>query len=477
MELRKPKAGLLLIGAQRFTAIGEGSARGSYRQRKANEADWMAAEAGERFDVVFPGVIYGLEDINRAIDQYVFEKVDFVLAIYLSWSEDFTWARFLRDMPPVPILFAHRMRDSVTLGDTHDEDEFCEYLCCGGLVGALEASGDNARWQRSLFETQIGTWDEVLVRAVQFGNAARARALLRQSRAGLLASYNEVMWSTYVDPYLVFMKAGPELGFYSVAELEDCVGEISPELARQTANRLSAAYPLNPDVDEEKFLASVRATLGLELLAQKHRLDLLVLNDIDPILLTKIGLRPGFYPTNPDVSCVIVPEGDVGSGLAAYMLRLLTGKTVHYIEPFHIDLPSDTFEGGHAGPNDYTHPDGRTRIARDVRFAKTNYKYAGAPFMWHVFPQGVQTMVHVSQHGGGFILTAALVESLPTEMHLASYSHGRFRMIGQSCRDYFGKLLQTGVTQHFVLVEGDVMSEILQLGRLLDFETHDLGRG
>ena len=136
---RRPRMGLLLISPERFQTIGEGTARGSYKERKQKEAEWMAKEASAIAEVTFPGVIYTAEDVKRAIDAFVTAKVDYVLAIYLSWAEDFAWIRFLRDMPACPVLFCHRMRDKIELKDTHDDDEFAEYLCCGGLGGSPAA--------------------------------------------------------------------------------------------------------------------------------------------------------------------------------------------------------------------------------------------------------------------------------------------------------------------------------------------------
>ena len=121
---RRPRMGLLLISPERFQTIGEGTARGSYLERKQKEAEWMAKEASAIAEVTFPGVIYTAEDVKRAIDAFVTAKVDYVLAIYLSWAEDFAWIRFLRDMPACPVLFCHRMRDKIELKDTHDDDEF-----------------------------------------------------------------------------------------------------------------------------------------------------------------------------------------------------------------------------------------------------------------------------------------------------------------------------------------------------------------
>ena len=467
---RRPRMGLLLISPERFQTIGEGTARGSYLERKQKEAEWMAKEASAIAEVTFPGVIYTAEDVKRAIDAFVTARVDYVLAIYLSWAEDFACIRFLRDMPACPVLFCHRMRDKIELKDTHDDDEFAEYLCCGGLVGSLEASGSVKRFNRPMLEVYAGTWTEVLARAKTFGCAARARSLFRESTMGLLACMNEVMWSTYVDPYAIFRDVGPELRFLSVAELEDTVNTVTEADAAAVMKRIASQYEVLPNVDEGKFLASVRASMGMERLAEKKDLDLLVLNDIDTVLFQHIGLRPGFWPTSPEVKTLIVPEGDIGGGIACFALKLLTGGHVNYIEPFHIDLPNHGFDGGHAGPNDYTDPRGKCKISSDVRFAKTKWKYAGAPFAWYVFPEGEKTMLHCSQQTGKFQFVAAQIEAVHTDHFLATYSHSHFRPVGESCTELFTKLLRQGVTQHYGIVDGNVQAELQDLAMMMNFE-------
>lgn len=469
---RKPRMGLFLMASERYCALGEGTARGNYLQRKQAEAAWMQAEAAGIAEVVFPGLIMNDENTRRAIDMFWQAKVDYVLAFCLSWTEDFMWVRFLRDMPPVPILFAHRMRDSIHLSDTHDDDEFTEYICCGGLVGMLEASGNNAAYERPMLETALGTWQEVLARCETFGAAARARALLRESKVGLLASYNEAMWSTYVHPYEVFQKAGPALHFLSIAELADIIDAIPEAEAQRVTDEIAARYEVLPDVDADKFRASVRASMAMDQMARKYDLDLLVLNDIDTVLFEKVGLRPGFCPVPGAGPTVIVPEGDIGGGLATYALRLLTGDHVNFIEPFHIDLPEDNFAAGHAGPNDYADPRGHTKVARDVRFARTKWKYAGAPFAWYTFPEGRKTMLHCSQRNGSFRFAATLVDCLPTEHFLATYSHGLFRAADGSNRALFERLLRLGVTQHYAIVHGDRLAAVEDLAKLLAFEYH-----
>ena len=471
---RKPRMGLLLLAPERFVTLGEGTARGSYAERKRADAEEKVAACAGFAEVTFSGIVYNTSDVCRAIDAFTLAKVDCVLAVYLSWAEDYAWIRFLRDMPPVPVLFAHVMRDGIELSDTHDDDEFTEYLCCGGLVGALEASGDNVNYRRPMLDTALGTWSEVLRRVGDFARAARARALLRESRVGLLACYNEAMWSTYVHPYDVFRKVGPELTFLSVAELEDEVNRVTEADAREAMRRIARRYLVLPGVEEESFFASVRASMAMERLAARREIDLLVLNDIDRALFERIGLRPGFYPTDEDVRTVVVPEGDLGGGIATFTLKLLTGERVNFIEPFHIDLPNENFAAGHAGPNDYTDPAGSTKISRDVRFARSSYRYAGAPFAWHVFAQGRKTMLHCSQHDGRFRFVTTQLECLPTEHFLATYSHALFSPVGQTCGELFKKLIDIGVTQHYGIAPGDCSAGVRDLARMLDFDLFEI---
>ena len=465
----KPKMGLLLMASELFRGRGEGTENGSYPQRKQLEAEKMLMDCRQIAEVSFPGIVMTADDIRRAIDVFTADNVDYVLAVYLSWAEDFHWARFLRDMPPCPVLFMNLVHDCIELGDTFTEDQFTKCLGYGGLVGALEASGTATRFQRPMLFRGTGTWEQILDRAKIFGRAAHARMLLKDAKFGLLSSFNELMWSTYVDPFSVFSQLGAELHFVPFSEVARYVDEVSDEEAKRIMKELAEKYEVMPDVDEVKFLASVRASIGMERMAEAHDLDLLILNDIDNEMCRLLGLRPGFWPTPSCKGTLIVPEGDVGGGIACYLLKVLGEGHVNYIEPFHIDKPTDTFEAGHAGPNDYTDPRGKCKIATDVFLSNTPWKYSGAPFGWYTFPEGEKTMLHCSQQDGKFQLISSMVEVLPSEHRLATFSHGRFRPIGQSCAELFNKLVGIGVTQHFGIVDCDCRKALEDLAQMLDF--------
>ena len=156
-KTRKAKAGLLLIASPRFKTLGEGLRRGTYAERKDADVKKILATM-EFLDVVFPGIVYDKEEAVEAMDRFYMEKVDFVIAEFLSWSEDFAWIRFLRDMPEVPILFVNVAKDHVSFRDTLDEDDFIDYLCAGTLVGSLEASASSLRRPAPAPSSASRTW-------------------------------------------------------------------------------------------------------------------------------------------------------------------------------------------------------------------------------------------------------------------------------------------------------------------------------
>jgi L-arabinose isomerase len=104
------------------------------------------------------------------------------------------------------------------------------------------------------------------------------------------------MWSTYVDPYDLFMKAGPELRFLTIAGLEDVIADIPKAEVEAVMDDLLASFPSDDTVIRDKFFASVEASIGLERLTRAAGAGLLVLNDIAQVLMRHIGLRPGFTP-------------------------------------------------------------------------------------------------------------------------------------------------------------------------------------
>ncbi|MDD2381205.1 MAG: hypothetical protein PHV35_05850 [Mariniphaga sp.] len=475
-KFEKARAGLLLIASPRFKNLGEGLSRGTYHDRKVKEVEEIKDSLQDSLELVYPGIIYGREELEEAMTLFYKEKVDFIVANFLSWSEDFAWIRFLRDMPEIPILFVNIAKDKVSFEDTLDEDDFIDYLCAGTLVGSLEGSGSVSRINRKNLKVVMGSKAEVHDQILSFAKVAWVRNILRNSTLGLLANYNEAMWSTYMDPYNLFTHIGPELRFITYTALNEEINQVPDAEVKAYKAKLEAKHPVMEDVDDEKFQAAVRGSLGLARLTERLGIDIMVFNDIDVAMFELIGHRPSFYPEAYErMRSVLVPEADMGAGIITYVLKLISGKRVNFIEPFHIEAEKGTFAGGHAGPNDHTDPDSQKNviISRDVRFAKTHYKYAGAPFAWYRIAAGRKTMAQLVEANGKYKLVATLVDSLEGKHLFATYSHSIFRPL-VPVKELFERILKVGTTQHFALVDGNYLKELSVFAEMMGFEYHEI---
>ncbi len=471
LKQRKPKAGLFLIGSPRFRNLS-GPKRGSYGEKKEKVAAQIV-DSLSFLDLTYTGIVYEREDAQKAINHFFAEKVDFIIAEFLSWSEDFAWIRFLRDCPDIPIIFCNVAKEKMDFENTLDEDDFIEYLCSGTLVGSLEASGSIARVPRRNVKTVMGTRNQVNEQIRIFSRAAYARAILRQSTVGLMANMNEAMWSTYIDNYDLFTKIGPEIHYIPSSDYKEAIDGLTDAQVKEYADSLTSRFRMMEDVDYEKFIGCVKASLAIKTLAEERDIDVYIYNDIDPSTFKVAGCRAGFYHDWFNENCsVLVPEADTGAGLATYILKLVSGGLhVNFIEPFHIEDDFGTFAGGHAGPNDHTDPRWKDNvlIARDVRFAKTKYKYAGAPFGWYRISPGLKTVAGLFEQDGKYKLVCFRAESLPGEHILATYSHSIFRP-EVPVKSLFHQLLEIGVTQHYAITDGDWTRELESFAGIMGFE-------
>ena len=481
-KARKAKAGLLLVASPRFKNL-YGPKRGTYGERKETAVKEIKATM-DFLDLVDPGIVYEREDAQRAMDLFYNEKVDFIYAEFLSWSEDFAWIRFLRDCPEIPIIFCNVAKPRMSFETTLDEDDFVDYLCAGTLVGSLEGSGSLKRVPRKNVKTVLGTRAEITEKVRIFADAAKARTILRHSNLGLMANMNEAMWSTYIDNYDLFTRIGPEIHYLPYSDYGTEIEKLSDREVQEYALELTSKYQVMPDVEDDKLIGCVKATLAIKKLAEKNDIDCYVYNDIDQATFRTAGCRAGFYPNwfNENVS-VLVPEADIGAGLITYILKLLSGKHVNFIEPFHIEDDFGTFAGGHAGPNDHNDPAWQENviISRDVRFAKTSWKYAGAPFAWYRISPGMKTVAGLYEEDGRYKLVTFMAESLSEkdtpQSHkkhlLATYSHTIFKPV-TPVKELFEKVLKVGVTQHYAIVDGDYRPQLEALAEIMGFDYYAL---
>ena len=472
---RKPKVGLFFLACDRFLEMGNGTSGGTYQARVQQQAKQIIEDLSSRFKIYNDTLILNSQQVQSSIACFVQNDVDMILIVFLSWSQDAALIRLLRDMPLFPMVLYCPVKEQIAPSSGVSEEQLVEFLASGGLVGTLEASGSFVR-QRKKVQVLVGTPKETMDQLTSFAIAAKATKFARNAKFGLMSGYNELMWSTYVNPYQFFVNAGPEIKFLTYNAYAEAISKISDAEAEAYCTELSQKYTMEKDVDQKLFIESARASLGLYVMAQALGLDALAINDVDIELLKLIGLRPGFYCEgwNEDVS-VVVPEADLGAAFVSFILKIMSESNVNFVEPFYVDKKRNLFAVGHAGPHDHTGEINRpfVKIATDVRFCKQPIRYAGAPFAWLRIPPGKKTLAHFSENNGSYKIVCFEAESIEGSHIFPSFSHGEF-VPRIPVNELFEKIINKGINQHFAVVNKDVSSELEFFAKINGFEYHEI---
>ena len=466
----RPKIGVLLFSNNGLRKSGAGTPDGTYEERmKLPEAQVLTA-LGEFAETVSSGVVYTRPELDKAMDLFLEEKVDGVYVQYLSWAPDAFWIRFQRDMPVLPVFFASVVPEKIPFTNTFSANDSVAANTVRGLVGSLQASGSIARMDRPMTETALGTLYEVMEKAKPFFAAAHVRAKLKNAVVAHLARHHEVMWSTYVDGFSLFRYVGPEVKVMANATVRREMDAVPDEEVDAAVKDLRSKYAVMDDVTDDKLAASVRASIAVDRAAAAMGADYVVMNDLDNVMHRELGLRPGFLPCPGGHGIPATPEGDIGAGTAAYILRLLSGRPAQVVEPGYINPDTGLVDVGHGGPNDYTDSEAKVVIAKDTRLLNADVKYPGAAFAWQVLAPGVKTILHLSQAEGRFKMAFTIAEEQEVDFFHASFCHGRLKMLTGTAEEVFGKLMAFGTTQHYAIVSGDYRRELRALAQIMGFE-------
>ena len=120
-------------------------------------------------------------------------------------------------------------------------------------------------------------------------------------------------------------------------------------------------------------------------------------------------------------------------------------------------------------------------ISRDVRFAKTSWKYAGAPFAWYRISPGLKTVAGLYEEDGKYKLITFLATSLSeketpqsTKKHLlATYTHTIFKP-EVPVKRLWEEVLRIGATQHYAIVDGDCRAQLEDLAEIMGFDFYSI---
>ena len=146
-------------------------------------------------------------------------------------------------------------------------------------------------------------------------------------------------------------------------------------------------------------------------------------------------------------------EADIGAAVAMLAMRLFTGESPFYTEPFSADYASNAVLMGHAGLSRHgeRRPRRPVRIINDVEYENSD-AFTGAVSFFK-YRHGPVTAINSVWDGEGLRWCCIEGQSLPVPARMEGNSHLVFRR-AVPVRDFFRRVVEVGVSQALVFVPG-----------------------
>jgi L-arabinose isomerase len=467
VNTRKPKVGLLLLTAEWFAQIGAHGGSFSELPRTLDEdAARMEAALSADLDLVSPGVLATLDQVDRALDVFSNQDVDAVIACQITWGEDALILRAVEKLGSTPLLLwcyspYLRLPERMTMLDL---------FRASGPVGTLQASGPLKRLGKR-FGYAFGSYEdaEAIRQIVAFAQASRVSRDLRSTRIGVLPYRCDQMTGTYVDEFRLRSELGAQLTYISTHDYRAICQQIPAARVAAFSADLRASYRIAPETTQAGLEKSARASLGLAEVAEHYDLDAIAIEDVGTELHRVVGLRPCLYVPALFERAVVSMEAEVGGAVALLVLKALADRAPMYTEVFTVDPAENSLLVGHAGIHDAPHlvahaddiliePDGEY-VESEPDSAWMSFRVKGGPV----------TLLSVFCDVERFKLVITSGEAQGGPRRLLGSPHAYVRL-STPLPEFFERAIRTGMTQHWALVHAEVVDELVALADILELD-------
>jgi len=459
----RPRLGVLLVTSGWFREVGLQEAGSDTTEEVARAGAAVIRRIEEFADPVYDGVLFSPADAEKAARRILSAGVDGVLLAPLMWCEDAIPRAALSVLKGLPLVLW-----TYSPGPTlPDFVPFQVMLRGSGAVCTMQVSGMLKREGTVFWPVAGHAHDEAVYNRI--GALVRAMAVPRtlgNARIGLLPFPCEHMSSTWVDEFGLRARYGVELKHLELERVRRDAAECTMEEVRQFHGAILHSGA-SIEVDEKNLHEGIRYAIAIERVMREERLSGLAMNDVIAEMHASFGLRPCLCnPALSSAGAVVSMEADVGAVTAMLALRLFTGESPFYAEPFSADYKSNAILMGHAGYHDTANadPDARVRIISDVEY-KSSDPFTGAATFFKYRP-GPVTAINSVWDGESLRWCCVEGESVPGPAKLEGNCHLFFRL-PVSVGDFTCRAVELGVSQHWLFIPGHRAADLALLCSVL----------
>jgi L-arabinose isomerase len=460
------KMGVLFVTSGWFRSIGLQSEESSFTTEVKRIGAEIITKFREFIDPVYTGVLFSEENAKQAAQEIKKADVAGLIVAPLMWCEDQIPRTALKELPGLPVILCTFFPTN-TLPDYLP---YAEMLKGSGSVGTLQLSGFFKR-EGIKYQAVSGYYnDPAMYETIKdYCIALKVKQQLRFATCGVLPFPCDQMSTTYVDEFNIRKLYGIEYKYIEISRLYQAAQESSSDEIEEL-KKVITTEGYEVEIDDRNLKEGIKYALAMEKIVRNEDLNILCMNDVIDEMHSAIGLRPSLY--NPHLSekgLVVSMEADIAAGIGMYILKNFTGQTPFYVEILNIDLQKNAIVLGHAGYHEVINYDEKcpVKIVRDVEY-KNSDEFSGAVTCFKYKPGDV-TLVNCVYNGEKLRLSAIEGESIDCPPILEDTCH-LFCKLNPPVSEFLDAVLDSGISQHFLVIPGKYCKSLERLRRFIDME-------
>lgn len=166
-----------------------------------------------------------------------------------------------------------------------------------------------------------------------FANAARAAALLRDARIGMMGYRDMRLYATLHDGVSLKARIGPDVEVFDTLEMAQAIERLAPTEVARLAENVRARWTFVKAPRPGTVENAVRLYLALRGKVRERGYAALSLIDVDGVKkLLKFAPAGTFMLLHEEENICTIPENDVMGAVTQLMVRFLTGQAAPYME-------------------------------------------------------------------------------------------------------------------------------------------------
>lgn len=462
----KPRVGILFFTSGWFREVGLQKNSSPITEEVEEIAKEIVGKISQFSEPIYRGVISSESDSKKVAEEIKVSDVDCLILSPLMWCEDKIIRAALKELPKLPLIIC----TFFPYKSLSKHMSFIDVLRGTGSVGSLQISGF-LRKEGYKYKTVTGYYrdDSVYEEIKKNCISITIKQYLKDVRCGVLPFRCEAMSTTYVDEFNLRKFYGVELKYLELQRFKNEAQKVSREEINEFRDIIkSKEYSI--EIDEKNLIEGIKYAICIEKIIKQEDLKILAINDVCDELHKCFGLRPCLpNPRISDLGAVISMEATIAAGVAMYILQLFTKEAPFYTEILTVDIKENVFLMGHAGYHDSANHDKKhpVKIIPDVEY-KNSDPFTGASIYFKYKP-GPVTLVNSVYDGEKIRWSVVEGESLPGPLAMDGYCHLLCK-VKVNIQDFYKETIQAGVSQHWTVIPGHIMQDLILLCYWLDIK-------